>query len=198
MTITRRALLTSAAAVAASTVLPPIAAMPAPAAIGVDMAASSDLVAFAVGTPGEFDWISVFARTPEEAWQEWVHQHWFEDEEAAFNPEFVNRVAAWDGLSVVKPADWFRAGFGHVCDRCGYETHEEEGARAIGDEAVCEQCLTFGDRMRCDDDVAMDDLVDRIIDDGVHETRVWLENKGWWDVVGDERWAKAVAMAEAG
>ena len=42
-------------------------------------------------------------------------------------------------------AEWFSAGLGTHCDRCGFETHPETGGVAIGKFAICEDCLTLAD-----------------------------------------------------
>ena len=36
-----------------------------------------------------------------------------------------------------------RAGLCHTCSRCGYETSKYDCGHAIGDEAVCEDCMTL-------------------------------------------------------
>lgn len=55
------------------------------------------------------------------------------------------RTEAFDGKSDPTPGDWMRAGIGHVCSRCGYEAHPDSGGQGIGDEAVCEECITLAD-----------------------------------------------------
>lgn len=194
MEISRRSLLVSAAAVAGTMFLPP-AAFVAPLTVGVDMAAKSDLMAFAVGTPGEYDWISVFARTPEEAWREWAEYQGLDDESAAFDPDYVTRVEKWDGLRGVNAADWIRAGLGHHCDRCSGETSLDHGCRVICEGVVCEECLTLEDLLIVDLDEAVERLADDIADDGAEAVQARLEQTGVWTSVPPDIWDRAVALA---
>lgn len=158
-------------------------------------AGGSDLMAFAVGTPGEWDWRHVFARSAEEAWKEWSWDQGVEpDEVGEFDPDYVTRIPAWDGRSEIKPADWLRAGLGHHCERCDCETCLDDGAAIVAEAVVCDDCLTFGDRLSCDTERARDDLADMIADDGEQAARQWLEANGYWPLQGD-LWARAVRAA---
>jgi hypothetical protein len=131
---------------------------PIPAAAVAPVAAP--LPAWTVGTSGEFDWQMVRALTEKDARLLWASDFTGDDacEDGGppkddcecdlcskFRCAEVNRVEQWDSLDEVKPADWLRVGFGHVCSRCGYETFREEGGKAVGDEAVCEECMTVED-----------------------------------------------------
>lgn len=142
--LTRRSLFCGVAASAL------VAGMPAIPAISAVVAQPVPLKAFIVGTPGEYDWQHYIARTAEEAFAYWREERADEDEEAekwVFDPDSVQRVEEWDGRSYssIKPADWFRAGLGHICDRCGYETHPDFGGVIICEEVVCADCLTSAD-----------------------------------------------------
>jgi len=194
MSLSRRAFLLGASSSALA------AALPAPAfsamSIGIDLSKGPDLMAFAVGTPGEYDWQAIFARTPEEAFREWACDRDWGDEPAVFDEEYVQRVEAWDGLRRVAPANWFDAGLGHCCERCGYETHPDFGGKIVAGEVVCEDCLTIVDRAACDPDDVVEDLANRIADEGGAEVRTWCEEHGCWDAVAP-LWPRAVAMAEA-
>lgn len=53
-------------------------------------------------------------------------------------------MPAWDSKQCVTNGDWIRAGMGTHCTRCGYET-TQDGGYAIGDDAICEDCMTLAD-----------------------------------------------------
>ena len=66
----------------------------------------------------------------------------------AFHGCDANRIPVWDGRAEGSPthADWLREGMGTFCDRCSYECFEAEGTGfAVGDKAVCEDCMTLAD-----------------------------------------------------
>lgn len=189
----RREFLASAAAAIVSPALPDVAG-PHAVMAGVDLAPHSDLLAFAVGTPDEFNWISVFARTPEEAFREWVIDLYgsdTDDDAPAFTPEYVMRVEGWDRLEKVRSVDWLANGLGHVCDRCGYETSRDFGGLAVGDEVVCEDCTTFSDRILADASGAVDEIANRIADEGQVAARAWLEESGSWELAQGDIWTRA-------
>lgn len=192
--ISRRAFLSSTAAAVVAPLLPTVAAPEL--VVGVDLASGPDLVAYYVGTPGEFDGEAIFAASPQEAFKEWVFSKWGDEEDHPFNEEFVNREPRWDRLKKVTPADWIRVGLGHVCDRCGYETCADQGARAVGTEAVCEECLTIADRVAIEPDDLVDDLANRIADESREEVEEWLIRGGGWAAVQGDIWDRACAAAE--
>lgn len=195
--LSRRAFLLSAPAVAIAATLP-LPAAAAPMATG-KLAAMPELFAYAVGTPGEFDWQAIWARTPEEAFREWFtgrHGYDPDDPDAlTYDPEYVERVEKWDGLETVSGADWFAAGKGYCCERCGYETYADIGGRVVAGEVVCETCLTFADRIAVDPDDVVEDLANRIADEGESETRAWLDLQKI--AIPDELWLRAVAEAQS-
>lgn len=151
--LSRRDLLVGAAAIAAAAHLPTVTAttVQAPAEI---------IPAWIVGTPGEFDWQHVVAKTQREAFLEWLSETGncdFEEEcthedyhegcdccEAIGSLE-AERKPMWDGRRDVTPGDWLRSGTGHICSRCSYETFSEEGGHGVGHEAVCAECMTLAD-----------------------------------------------------
>lgn len=187
--LTRRALLGSVAASAVVAALPvvPLVALSAEPVAPV-------LQAFVVGTPGEFDWHSYLARSAEEAFGYWVEERG-EDYDWTFDPDYVQRVEAWDGRDPgsITPADWLRVNLGHCCERCGYETHADAGARIVCEEVVCDDCLTFADIVATDADEAFDEILNRLDDEGEEETKAWLEVKKCWDAVKDDLWPRAIA-----
>lgn len=158
--ISRREALKLGAASIAATVAAPAAfvdeaiATPAPR-----------LPAFVVGTPGEFDWIFVRAATAEAAKRAWLdenghcHKDHCEADECAckgwdeadacehcFAPDIdAERAESLDEVDNPTPGDWIRAGFGHTCSRCSYETCGDAGGQGVGDEAVCGDCMTLDD-----------------------------------------------------
>lgn len=138
------------------------AATPAPLAIAAEaaatMAPAATRLAWAVGTPGEFDWQHITAGTEDEAIRryacETVGGDGCEDGgEDDCECEWclvigsveAQRQPAWDQKSETTNADWLRVGMGSFCSRCGYETISEEGGHAVGDEAVCADCMTLAD-----------------------------------------------------
>lgn len=149
MSISRRELLVGAAALAAATNIPAMPAMTATAPAEV-------LPAWVVGTPGEFNWQHIVARTASEAERifraEWTDDSCEGEEDAPCGEcDFCTldveseRKPMWDGKSDVTPGDWLRSGTGHICSRCSYETFPEEGGHGVGDEAVCSECMTLAD-----------------------------------------------------
>lgn len=192
----RRGFLLSASAAAISAAMPlqslaaPLAAVAAPKA---------PLLAFVVGTPGEYDWQTIWARSAEGAFKAWAGEQDEDDDEIVFDEEYVQRVPAWDALkdSEITPAHWFAANMGHICDRCGTETHPDFGGLAVGSTVVCEECATFADQVIGDPERAVELLADRIFDDGENVVRDWLIENGDWAAVEPVLWAKALAEAAA-
>lgn len=190
--LSRRSLLAGVAASAAIAALPDIPAM----ATAFEVTPTPALKAFAVGTPGEYDWQSFFARSAEEAFEDWCRERFDEGYEAPdFDPDYVLRVEAWDGrdLDTIAPADWIAVGMGYCCERCGYETHPDCGCRVVAGEVVCDECLTTADRVIADPDDFVDDLVNRLCGDEEAEVRAWLEAEGCWATVKDDLWPRALA-----
>lgn len=148
--ISRREVLigVAAAAIAASAPSSIPAILPAPAA--------EVIPAWAVGTPGEFNWQHVIARTAEQA-ESIFRAEWCSDscEGEHDSPcgecgwctlEVVaERKPIWDGKAETSSGDWLLADMGAICSRCGYETFAEEGGHAVGGEAVCSECMTLTD-----------------------------------------------------
>ncbi len=168
--------------------------------MGMDIAAGPDLMAYAVGTPGEFDWQPIFARSPQEALRTYLFEHRGYDAaevaEFGFDPDYVSRVETWDRLSNIRGADWYDAGLGYCCERCGCESHAESGGRVVAGEVVCESCLTLDDRATIDPDDVIEDLANRIADDGIDDVRDWLVTRGHWAAV-EALWPQAIAASAA-
>jgi hypothetical protein len=151
--LSRRDILVGAAAIAATASIPTLPAIAESATVAKDV-----IPAWIVGTPGEFDWQHVGGRTAEEAIRNFVCETVGGDGcEEGNEPDCdcewcyaiigleAERKPMWDGKSDVTPGDWLRSGTGHVCSRCSYETFPEEGGHPVGDEAVCEECMTLAD-----------------------------------------------------
>jgi hypothetical protein len=150
MTVSRReALLLGASAVA-------MAALPvtrvAPSAVA---APTAPMPAWAVGTPGEFNFQHIIARTAVEAERIFRSEYCTdscegEEECPCGDCDFcclevvADRVVVWDGKEYVGSADWFEAGMGTHCARCGYETFPDTGYIVTGD-VVCEDCMRLPD-----------------------------------------------------
>jgi hypothetical protein len=150
----RRELLALSAAAVAT------AAVPLVGAESVVATASQPLPVWLVGEPGEFNWQAIRAKTAEEARKWWACEHvGFDDCEQggeikancdcelciAFNSADADRKPQLDSLNEITPGDWLRVGSGHVCSRCSYETFPDEGGKAVGNEAVCADCMTLAD-----------------------------------------------------
>ncbi len=188
--LSRRAFLIGTSALVVAPALPAIAA-PAP----VVTAARAVSPMWAVGTPGEFDWQAIRAATPEKAFKIWMReQDWDADDEMEFDPSFVTRVERWDNLKKVRPADWIEADMGHCCERCSHETHRDAGARVVAGEVVCECCYTFADLMSDGGEAAIDELANKIADEGEDEAREGLISSGDWEHVPDDLWQAALAI----
>lgn len=167
--LSRRELLVSAAAVAAVANIPAAIAATVPAEI---------IPSWAVGsTDGEWDWQRIVARTEAEAKHYWAGS-WsagkcnckpgdgFEcDYCCAMDRAEAVRKPVWDGKEKLTDGDWIRGGMGCYCSRCSSETYSEENGHAIGDEAVCEDCMELADWDIADPERA-DEIRQEMIEDG--------------------------------
>lgn len=148
--MTRRFVLAAAAASAAAAALPAGAAAPPPAS-------PPPLPAWIVGTDGDFNFQIVRAATRHEAiltlaqdetglraceCGETVYER--RCEFCHFASRDAYRAEHFDTIATPSAADWLRAGFGHTCSRCDYETFEDTGW-PVAEEAVCEECMTLAD-----------------------------------------------------
>lgn len=125
-----------------------LAALPVPVhAIAPAIAAPPVLTPmWAVGSPGKWNWQPIAADTLEEAIRIYAEDNGYINEDDEIETELDGqRCKSWDAKDHILPADWLREGIGHHCDRCGYETDPFSGGRAVGDEAICEDCLTIAD-----------------------------------------------------
>lgn len=196
--LSRRAFLIGTSALVAAPALPAIA-IPAP----VVTAARAAAPMWAVGTPGEYDWQAVRAATPEKAFKIWMReQDWDAEDEMEFDPTFVTRVEQWDSLTKVNPADWIEAGMGHCCDRCSYETHPSTGARVVGGEVVCEECLTIPDLLEGDEydrETAEERIAQWMIGHDCDEASVRKQMSSSFDpdLIPTDIWQKCLAEARA-
>lgn len=165
--MTRRFLLAAAAVTSAAAALPSIPVMAAEAA-----PAAPRLPAYVVGTPDYFNWQLVRAHDIDAAIREIAISNaggacsGCEDGNCDFCCELRNlealRVPHMDDIDDPTPADWIRADCGHCCSRCGYETFPEEGGQAVGDEAVCEECMTMEDWLIADPERHAEMLAEQI------------------------------------
>lgn len=196
--LSRRAFLISASAAAVSAAVP-IPVLPAAAAPSA--AATPQLLAFAVGTPGEYDWQAVLATSAQDAFKAWALDRGVceEGEDPAFDPHYVQRVPIWDGLpeKEITPALWFAANMGHMCERCNYETHPNFGGEVVNGEVVCEDCIELGDLLVISRERALEALVDEIVDLGPDGAKEHLVNRGVLSAVPADLWAEAIKEAAA-
>lgn len=151
--INRREILIGTAAVAVAASLPEIAA-----AVPASVVPAEVMPSWVVGSEGEFNWQHIVARTEREAIRLYCDDLGDLDEECGHDSNTegceccetmscyqADRVPKFDGKQNITAADWLRAGLGHICSRCSYETFREEGGHAVGDEAVCADCMTLAD-----------------------------------------------------
>ena len=151
MLIHRRELLVGTAALAVSASIPTLPSLAAPTKI---------IPAWVVGSEGESNWQHIIAKTEREALRFFAQECGDYEEECAHDSRqdgcdcceaidsyMAERKPMWDGrpYDSITPGDWLRSGTGHICSRCSYETFPEEGGRGVGDEAVCEECMTLAD-----------------------------------------------------
>ena len=143
--ISRRTIIRGTVALAMAPLIPALPGLPMP-----------PLKAFIVGTAGDYNWRHYLAATAEQARRYWAEEEVGECEEtppdqpdcecetcSTFLSTEAQAVPEWDTIDHFPSAgDWVRAGIGHICDRCGYEGHPNNGMIAIGDDAVCEDCQT--------------------------------------------------------
>lgn len=113
--------------------------------------------AWAVGSPGEWNWRHIVARTEHAARRmfacdgcrdECDHDEMVEGCEfcaLATDPDLeAKRVTEWDGKGDTDAADWLNAGFGYICDRCGGEPSADD-AQVVDGVCVCDECMTLED-----------------------------------------------------
>lgn len=146
--ITRREALALAAGALVAAKIPPIA-----------VAAAEPVappVAWAVGTAGDFDWRRIVAKTADEARRAFAAE-WCDDCEDGEPPDCdceycykfasveVERKPMWDGKNDLTSGDWLRGGLGTYCSHCKYETYPNDSGYAVGDRAVCSECMTLED-----------------------------------------------------
>ncbi|WP_075292615.1 hypothetical protein [Pararhizobium arenae] len=209
--LNRRAFLTSAAALAVTPAIPAqLLAATAPAAVSVT-------TIWVGGHYGEFDWHPFHAKDRLDALRQLLHYHGWNEEEigrALTLPEDklakelssaeidVARAEAMDGLQVdeIKAHHWIRAGMGACCSRCSYECDAESGARAVGEEAVCEECLTLEDKLTLgDNDEVEEELIELMMDYECAEAEVRKVLTRSMDptVIPAAMWEKCLATARA-
>lgn len=219
LNLSRRAFLSGAAAVA---IAPAIPSLPgAGTTVAAPAVAPAPLTTIWVGGhAGEFDWHPFNAKTKKDALRELMYHHSFGNEEEIeammgltekeLEKELrhsdlrLERVAKMDGLQTdeIESHHWIRAGLGASCDRCGDECYADGGARAIGANAVCEECLTLGDLLagdKWDVEVAEERLTEMFIDHDCDEGAVFALVSRSCDpnTIGQSRWIKCLAEARA-
>ncbi|WCS27282.1 hypothetical protein LOK46_10820 [Methylobacterium sp. NMS14P] len=155
--VSRRAFLASAGAVAAVAGLPAGASVPvAPIAKAV----KPPLPTWIVGTPGEWDHEIIRAATREAAVLLRCDECEGEDDEDFAGPDGcecepclargnyeATRVTQWDGRpeASIGSGDWLDIGSEAICSRCDYETAKEMCGHNVAGKAVCEDCMTLAD-----------------------------------------------------
>ncbi|MCS4089084.1 hypothetical protein [Rhizobium sp. BK176] len=197
--MSRRSFLGSLAGVAALPLATAVKAAPLATASAADIIASAPPLPpmWAAGTPGEFNWQPISANTPEEAFAKWCDGAGLSlDERPAFTSSAVRRMPLWDGRAPdeVRPADWIEGGLGHGCQRCDCETMADS-ATVVDGEVICEECLTYGERLDDDEAYGMECLVDLIGDMGEENAKAYLVQHEDFDLIGIDRWSRAATEA---
>jgi hypothetical protein len=116
----------------------------------------------------------------------------------------LDRAQKMDGLQPeeVEPHHWIRAGFGASCSRCDGECYAHDGARAIGTEVVCEECMTIPDLLsggKWDKELAEERLTDWFVNHDCDEASVRKQMSRDFDpdAIPIEIWQKCLAEARA-
>lgn len=202
MKISRRTLLTGAAAAAVAPMVPALPAAADVTVFGMDMAAgpsASTWTMWAVGSdPESFDWRPIAADSDVAAFRTWLGLTRNDPADLPADlSERVTRVEIWDGLGPegVRPGDWIDAGMGHVCFRCDCECWADSGARNLDGEVVCEECVTIADLAAHDEECAIEALADRIAGYDLDAARAWVDAEN--ADIADEMWAEAMRRAAA-
>lgn len=168
MQVTRRSFINGAVSVAA--------AASVPAAPAVASSPQIPMLAYFVGTPGEFDGQFVRAATPRDAFMQWnEYQGTFDDEDGCERCEekdctcdpsyYTQRIKAWDDIDGEPTnADMMRAGIGCICDRCSYEVFGGDGHILGDDVVVCVDCMDLADWAVADPEYHAE-LLDEILTD---------------------------------
>ncbi|MBA4219963.1 MAG: hypothetical protein C0458_04460 [Methylobacterium sp.] len=144
---------------AAATVTAGAAALPTVPTVAAPAAAPT-LPAWVVGTPEQWNWRIVRAESADKAIARWLADEGYgegcEDPEpdgkcgmceaCMFGYAEASRAPEFDHVAKPTPGDWIRAGLGHTCCRCNDEC-DASSAYGIGDEAVCNFCITAGERL---------------------------------------------------
>lgn len=211
--ISRRTFLAGTSAVAVAPLLP---ALPVAEAAPI-VAELPKTTIWVGGHYGEFDWHPFHAKDRPDALRQLLHYHGWNEEEigrALTLPEEklakelssaeidVARAEVMDGLQVdeIKAHHWIRAGMGACCSRCSYECDVESGARAVGEEAVCEECLTLEDKLALgDSDEVEEELIEMMMDHecAEDEVREVLARSMDPTVIPAALWEKCLVAARA-
>lgn len=178
--LTRRTILQG---VTAAAIAPSMSIVPS---VGAPVAAEP-LLAFVVGTPGDFDGACVFARTAREAFEQWsLDQGTLEDDGSCERCDsdkctcdhtyYATRMERWDNLGHdPTPADWMKAGMGYMCERCDNEQGFGDGYEIDG-KAICVDCMELADWKLADPE-RYEEQVDELL---TEEYGPDLRHPEWW------------------
>nr|WP_250807320.1 hypothetical protein [Neorhizobium tomejilense] len=147
------------------------------------IASSPPTSAFAIGATGGPATSHFSAGMPRETFARWCDRMGFPNSARPLYDEVGGDPAVGPDL---KPC----------CARCG-ENADVEHLRAIGDDLVCLECLTYGESVIDDEERGMRELSDFISVEGEAEARDFITLHEDFDVIGEDRWARAAEMAAA-
>lgn len=174
----RRDILKGGAAVAAASIMPTVPAS-AVAVTNAVSAAPPPLVGWSVGTEGAMNWEAVFAPTREDAIKEWLsikgtcdgcpHDTGADDVCECYPDIDSHRSKAFDSYAdadrVPDTAKHLDGWCNIDCDRCGWssdETASEDVNYIVGNEIVCEGCMTLSD-WKVSDPQYYDELIEELL-----------------------------------
>lgn len=204
--ISRRNFLVSSAALAIAPALPSATAAPVAAVEAVKPATTI----WVGGHDGEFDWHPFNAPTKDDAARQLLAYHGreFDLDGKPYTLEdaylSLERAHEMDGLQVeeIKSHHWISAGFGSFCERCDSECFADNGARVVGCEVVCEECLTITDLLagdEWDNSQAEEKIIELMVDEDCDEAAIFevLSRDNDMSVITPAIWVKCLAEARS-
>jgi len=104
--------------------------------------------AWTVGTPGEFNWRSIFAPNAQRAIEIWAEAESIDAEDIEGMDVEAREEPGLDpdteGEHEMSLQDARKLAWGHICDRCGTEAASWEWS-IVETDAICDDCMTLAD-----------------------------------------------------
>lgn len=93
---------------------------------------------WAVGTDsGDFNWKAINAVSEKAAVKQYADEY---ECDIPLSGIIAERVQMWDNKRQLKPLHWIKAGYGCLCEECGFETYAEFGAIIYRGVVHCGEC----------------------------------------------------------